>query len=64
MAAIIIKSDNLKNLRLLTSLAKKLGDTATSINAEALEDLLIGEWMNREKTGKKADKQKDLKMMA
>ena len=63
MAAIIIKSDNAKNLRLLASLAKRLGDQATSVNAEALEDLMLGELMNRQKTGGKADKQKVLKML-
>lgn len=63
MAAIIIKSDNAKNLRLLADLAQRLGDKATSINAEMLEDLLLGELMNREKTGRKADKQKVLKSL-
>jgi hypothetical protein len=63
MAAIIIKSDNAKNLRLLADLAQRLGDQATAINAEALEDLMLGELMNRQKTGTKADKQKVVKML-
>ena len=63
MATIITKSENAKNLRLLASLAKRLGDQATSVNAEALEDLMLGELMNRQKTGEKADKQKILKML-
>jgi hypothetical protein len=62
MAAILIKSNNAKNLRLLTDLALRLGDQATTVNAETLEDLMLGELMNREKTGKKANKQQVLKM--
>lgn len=63
MAAIIIKSNSAKNLRLLTDLAQRLGDQAAPINAEALEDLMLGELISREKTGIKADKQKVLKML-
>jgi hypothetical protein len=63
MAAILIKSDNAENLRLLTDLARRLGGQATSVNAEILEDVMLGELINREKTGKKADKQKALKML-
>ncbi len=63
MAAIIIKSDNAKNLRLLADLAQRLGGQATSVNADTLEDIMLGELMNREKTGTKADKQKVLKML-
>ena len=63
MAAIIIKSDNTKNLRLLADLAQRLGDQAAAINADMMEDLLLGELMNREKTGRKADKQKVLKTL-
>jgi hypothetical protein len=63
MAAIIIKSDNLKNLKLLADLAQQLGGKAASVNADDVEDLLLGELMNREKTGRKANKAKVMKML-
>lgn len=52
MAALIIKSKNPENLRLLAEIAKKMGDTAHTINLDDMEDFVFGEMMNEAKTGK------------
>lgn len=56
MATLIIESSDPKNIKLLTELAKKLGDRVKSINASETEDLLLGDLMTAEKTGEYVDK--------
>lgn len=63
MKAILIQSDSPQALRLLADLAARMGEHATPINAALLEDLALGELINREKTGEAADKQQVLKML-
>ncbi|MGB4775586.1 MAG: hypothetical protein WBP45_10460 [Daejeonella sp.] len=52
MAALIIESKDPKNLKLLTELAKKMGDKVQAISIEDMEDLIFGQMMDKEKTGK------------
>ncbi|WP_026902497.1 hypothetical protein [Pedobacter glucosidilyticus] len=57
MAALIIESKNPENLKILASLAKKLGDNVKSISTDDLEDLLFGEMMQKAETGKYVSKE-------
>ena len=52
MGAIVIKSSNNKNLRLLTELAKQLGETVDKLSPAQAEDIQLGMLMKKEKTGK------------
>jgi len=52
MGAIIIKSDNNKNLKLLSALAEQLGETVNKLSPSQAEDIQLGMIMKREKTGK------------
>ncbi len=52
MAALIIESNNPKNLKLLAEIAKKMGDKVQSISVDDMEDLVFGKMMDKEKTGK------------
>ena len=52
MGAIVIKSHNSKNLRLLIALAEQLGETVDKISASQAEDFQLGMLMKKEKTGK------------
>ncbi|WP_257670594.1 hypothetical protein [Parapedobacter tibetensis] len=56
MTTLIIESSDPKNVKLLTELAKKLGDRVKSISATETEDLLLGDLMNSVKTGEYVDK--------
>jgi hypothetical protein len=56
MAALIIESNNLANLKVLAAMAKQLGDNVKAIDIEDLEDLLFGKMMEKAKTGKKVSK--------
>ncbi|SEL72353.1 hypothetical protein [Parapedobacter koreensis] len=56
MATLIIESSDPKNVKLLTELAKRLGDRVKSISATETEDLLLGDLMNSVKTGEYVDK--------
>lgn len=51
MAALIIESNNPDNLKLLASIAKKLGDKTKRISANDMEDLFLGQMMDEVKTG-------------
>jgi hypothetical protein len=51
MSAIIIESKNPKNLKVLASLARMLGDNVKAIDVEEIEDLLFGKMMENMKTG-------------
>ncbi len=52
MTAIVIKSDNAKNIKLLTALAEQLGETVDKLSPTQAEDLQLGMMMKKEKTGK------------
>ncbi len=56
MATLIIESSDPKNVKLISELAKKLGDRVKSITATETEDLLLGDLMNSVKTGEYVDK--------
>ena len=51
MGAIVIKSDNNRNLKLLTELARQLGETVTKLTPSQAEDIQLGMLMKKEKTG-------------
>ena len=50
MGAIVIEND-LKSLKLISELAKRLGSKVTKLNDEQLEDFSFGEMMKEAKTG-------------
>ena len=52
MGAIVIKSDNNKNLKLLTELAEQLGESVNKLTSSQAEDIQLGMLMKKEKTGK------------
>ena len=52
MAAIVIKSDNVKNLKLLAELAEQLGESVNKLTTSQAEDFYLGLLMKKEKTGK------------
>lgn len=56
MATLIIESTDPENIKLLTELAKKLGDRVKSISATETEDLLLGDLMDSVKTGEYVDR--------
>jgi len=56
MATLIIESSDPKNVKLLTELAKKLGDRVKSISATEMEDLLFGDLLESVKTGEYVNK--------
>ncbi len=52
MGAIVIKSSNNKNLKLLSAIAEQLGETVNKLSISQAEDLQLGLIMKKEKTGK------------
>ena len=63
MAALIIESKNPENLKLLTEIAKKLGDKVQAISVEDIEDLVFGQMMNKDKTGKTVSRDEVMKKL-
>ena len=61
MGSIVIKSSNSKNLRLLTELAKQLGETVDKLSPSQAEDIQLGLMMKREKTGKAVSRERIFK---
>jgi hypothetical protein len=53
MAAFVIKSDDAKNLKLLTNLAEQLGISVYKLSATESYDLHLGLFMKKERTNKK-----------
>ncbi|MDZ4747617.1 MAG: hypothetical protein SH808_03970 [Saprospiraceae bacterium] len=51
MGAIVIKADS-RSSKILKELAEQLGASVTNIKEEQYEDILLGEIINEEKTGK------------
>lgn len=52
MSAIVIQSKSKNNLKLLGELAKKIGEHVTVLSEEQLEDLALGNYMKKVRTGK------------
>jgi len=52
MGAIVIKSRNTKNLKLLSDFAEQLGETVDKLTTAEAEDIKLGLFMKKEKTGK------------
>lgn len=52
MSAIVIKSSNSKNLKLLATLAEQLGETVNKLSAAEAEDLQLAMLIKKEKTGR------------
>ncbi len=63
MAAIVIKSDNVKNLKLLAELAAQLGETVNKLTPSQAEDFYLGLLMKKEKTGKTVSSKTVLKFL-
>jgi len=63
MAAVVIQSKSEKNLKILKELADKLGASFTNIDADQLEDLVLGTLMNKEKTGKEVSRETIMKKL-
>jgi len=56
MGAIVINSSSNKNLKLLTELAKQLGETVDKLTPAQAEDLQLGMMMKKERTGKEVSR--------
>jgi hypothetical protein len=56
MAAILIKSDNSRHLKLLAELAEQLGETVNKLSPSQMEDMYLGMLMKKEKTGKEVSR--------
>ena len=52
MGSIVTKSNNNRNLQLLTALAKQLGETVSKLAPSQAEDLQFGMLIKKEKTVK------------
>jgi hypothetical protein len=63
MAAIIIKSENAKHLKLLAELAEQLGEKVGKLTTTQMEDLQLGLLMKKEKTGKSASREAIFKLL-
>lgn len=63
MAAILIKSDSEENLKLLKAIAERLGEKATKLNEEDLEDFAFGLMMKKARTGKTVSKEAVMKKL-
>lgn len=63
MSALIIESKNPENLKILSSLAKMLGDQVKAIDVEEIEDLLFGKMMENVKTGDKVSRESIMKSL-
>jgi hypothetical protein len=50
MGAIVIKSENAKNLKLLAALAEQLGEHVSKLSFSQIEDMQLGLLMKKEKT--------------
>jgi len=57
MEAIVIRSKSSDNLKLLVELAKKLGESVTSLTDEQMEDFAFGNLMKKAKTGKNVSRE-------
>ncbi|MBK9477474.1 MAG: hypothetical protein IPP56_03490 [Bacteroidetes bacterium] len=62
MSTILIKADKSNN-KILTELAKKLGGNVIDISDEAFEDLMLGNLIDKSKTGKTVSKSIILKKL-
>jgi hypothetical protein len=51
MGAIVIKSENARNLKLLAALAEQLGESVSKLSFSQIEDMQLGMLMKKEKTG-------------
>jgi len=56
MGAIVIKSENAKNLKLLAALAEQLGESVNKLSATQVEDMQLGIMIKKEKTGKRVSR--------
>jgi len=52
MSAIVIQSKSKNNLKLLGELAKKIGEQITVLSEDQIEDLALGNYMKKIRTGK------------
>ncbi len=52
MQGLIIRSSSKENIMLLSSLAKKMGEAVKSLNTNEMEEIYLGQLMNKVKTGK------------
>lgn len=64
MSTLVIQSKSKNNLKLIADLAKKIGDNATYLSKEQVEDLALGTYMNKVRTGKKVSFEVVMKKLA
>ncbi|GAB4453768.1 MAG: hypothetical protein OHK0036_16930 [Bacteroidia bacterium] len=62
MSTLVINTSS-ENIQLIKQLVKKIGGKVIDLNEEQLEDLLLGQMMNKVKTGKKVSKNIILKKL-
>lgn len=63
MAALIIESKNPENLKLLAEIARKMGDKAQELTTDDMEDLILGQMIDKAKTGKVASREAVMKKL-
>ncbi|GAA4464087.1 hypothetical protein GCM10023093_13740 [Nemorincola caseinilytica] len=61
MGAIVINSENARNLKLLAALAEQLGERVSRLSPSQIEDMQLGKLMKKEKTGKTVDRKEIFK---
>lgn len=52
MNTIVIQSKSKNNLKLLSELAKKIGERVTVLSEKQIEDIALGSYMKKIRTGK------------
>lgn len=64
MGTLVIQSKSKNNLKLISELAKKIGEDVTYLSKEQVEDLAFGTYMNKVRTGKKVSHETIMKKLA
>lgn len=64
MEGLLIRSRSKENLKLLSALAKKLGESVKPIKGNELEDFALGQLMKKVKTGKTVSRTAVLKKLS
>lgn len=63
MEAVVIQTNSKSTQKLLLGLAKKLGEKASVLDEETMEDLALGKMMKQAKTGKLVSKETVLSIL-
>ena len=64
MQAIILKTKDKSNLKLVADLARKLGMKVSEVTEDTLDDIALGTLMKKEKTGRNASRAAIMKKLS